>query len=736
MKRLAWMLLCGGAAATAQTPAHWPHWRGPDQNGTAREKAVVTNWSLDGQNIAWKSDIGGRTTPILMWDRLFTITPVGEGLGLRERVVCLNARTGDTLWEQAFNVFDSDVVEQRLGWTALAGDVETGYVYAHATGGEFFCFDGNGELIWKVSLTEMFGRITGYGGRIQTPIVDEERVIISFLSSGWGEHGRPLHRYVAFDKRRGTVLWWAAPGEAPLDTTYSTPVVAVINGVRQLIAGNADGNVYGMNARSGEKLWTFKLSKRGINVSAVVDGNYVYVAHSEENVAGNAMGCVVCIDASKSGDITESGQVWRHDGVAAGYASPAAANGRVYFVDNSAELWCFDAKDGQRYWTHRLGRVGKGSPTVTADGVIYVGEQNGVFHILRDTGSACESLDREELPPHGDFIDELYGSPVVADGRVYFMARYATYCLGVAGAVVEKTAAPPAAEDTGGNEVLHVVPAEVTAVPGETVRFTARLAGGKAYRPAEGAVEWKLAGIKGELGADGALTIAADNAFSAGTVTAKVGEQQALARVRVSPRMPIEMDFESLAVDAVPPGWLGVGRKAKVVERDGGKVLQKLAVDPSPPFIRIKTYFAPPIAGGYTVESDLLGTARDDGRFKPDMGVINTRYMVMLLGNDQALRVESWAVQPRVRHDVPFAWEMDTWYRMKCRVDLEGGKAVVRAKVWPRDAAEPAAWSVEFVDPFPNEEGSPGLFGYSPGTTLKKVGPAVFFDNVKVMRNE
>src|SRR6185503_16938914 len=157
-----------------------------------------------------KSEIGGRTTPILMWDRLFTITPVGEGLGVRERVVCLDAKTGKALWEHAFNVFDSDVVEQRLGWTALAGDVESGYIYAHATGGEFFCFDGNGEQIWKVSLTEMFGRITG-------------------------DHGKPLHRYVAFDKKTGTVLWWAAPGEAPLDTTYSTPVVAVINGVRQLI---------------------------------------------------------------------------------------------------------------------------------------------------------------------------------------------------------------------------------------------------------------------------------------------------------------------------------------------------------------------------------------------------------------------------------------------------------------------------------------------------------------------
>ena len=53
----------------------------------------------------------------------------------------------------------------------------------------------------------------------------------------------------------------------------------------------------------------------------------------------------------------------------------------------------------------------------------------------------------------------------------------------------------------------------------------------------------------------------------------------------------------------------------------------------------------------------------------------------------------------------PVPVEAAQWVAQRC-VEVAGGQAVVRAKVWPRGDAEPAAWSIEFTDPFPNEEGS------------------------------
>ncbi len=725
----------------------WPAWRGPEQSGLAREAATVTSWSQDGKNLLWKVPVGGRTTPVVLNGRLYAITPVGEGEGRQERVICLDAETGRTLWQHRFNVFLTDIVENRIGWTSLVGDPETGNVFAHGTGGEFFCFAPDGVVLWKRSMTEELGRISGYGGRLHTPIIDENRVIVSFLNSSWGSHARPLHRYVAFEKQSGRILWWAAPGGTPLDTTYSTPVVTVIDGRRLLIAANADGNVYGMLARTGQKVWTFRLSKRGLNTSIVASGRYVYASHSEENLDNIQMGRVVCIDASGSGDITESGEVWRFDGKTVGYSSPAIANQRLYVVTNSATLYCLDAGTGEVYWEHSIGRVAKGSPVVTADGVIYVGEQNGVFHILQDTGDSCQPLDVEEFAREDGRIDELFGSPAVVGGRVYFMTRYHTYCLGTKVALPKLHSLPPipserpADPSAPGRIMLH--PADVTLAPGEQIRLNLRPYDVNGRELSDqviksgGQTDWTVSGALGAVSSDGTFYAARDNAFSAGEVAAQWNGLKAAARIRIKPELPVHENFESLPTGSVPPGWVGVASKTRIVDRDGGKVLRKLASKsrPSPPFMRIRGYFMPPIAGGYTVEADLLGTIARE-RFKPDLGLINSRYRLLVLGMQGKLRIDSWDPLPRIQEDVPFIFEPHRWYRMKFQVEVAEAKANVRGKMWPRDEPEPKTWTIELTDNYPNREGSPGIYGYSPGTTSKSDGPEIFYDNLEVTRNE
>jgi len=722
--------------------ADWPSWRGPGQTGAGIEKSVVTSWDPGGENLLWKLNEGGRTTPIIMDGRVFAIMPVGEGPRSGERVVALDAATGQKVWERRFNVFHTDIVENRVGWTALAGDPETGQIYAHATGGELFCFNRDGEQIWKVSMTEELGRISGYGGRLHTPIVDEDRVIVSFLNSNWGNHGRPLHRYVAFDKRTGEIDWWSAPGGAPLDTTYSTPVVAVIGGKRMLVAPAADGNVYGMLARNGQKVWTFRLSKRGLNSSVVVDGDHVFVSHSEENLETSKMGSLVCIDGSKQGDITETGLLWRRDGYTFGYASPALANGRLYAVDNSANLYSIDPQTGDIHWEYSIGRVGKGSPVVTRDGVIYVGSQNGAFHILRDEGDRCVSLDRELFQRPDGAVEEIFGSPAIVNGRVYFMTRYAVFCLGKPGQTAKSGQPDPGPQETavaepGSKGSLQLVPAEVTLPPGGKVKFKALQFDSVGSLPTSVSVEWSVKGVPGKVGSDGTFTASGEQAYSAGLVTAK-GDAglSATARVRITPSLPIHEDFESIKTGTVPPGWVGVGAKTQVVEQDG-KVLKKLAskARPSPPFMRLRAYATPPIGGGYTVQADLLGKLARK-RFKPDMGLINSRYRFIMMGMRKKLRIETWSPLPRLRHDVAFPWNPESWYRAKFAVKLEGDQARIRAKVWPKGEAEPDTWNIEVMDPHPNREGSAGIYGYSVGTTSKSDGPEILFDNFKVMKND
>ena len=48
----------------------------------------------------------------------------------------------------------------------------------------------------------------------------------------------------------------------------------------------------------------------------------------------------------------------------------------------------------------------------------------------------------------------------------------------------------------------------------------------------------------------------------------------------------------------------------------------------------------------------------------------------------------------------------------------------MRGKVWRRDEAEPAQWTITAEDPLPNGEGSPGIYGYSAGD--------IYYDNIRV----
>ena len=149
----------------------------------------------------------------------------------------------------------------------MAGDTETGYVYMHSVSGIFRCYDADGKVVWEKSLFEEYGKISGYGGRTQAPVVDEDRVIVGFFGLNWGRTKAPPPKmtYYCFDKKTGELQWTSAVGGQPFDTNYSVATIAVVDGQRLLIGGGADGGVHAINARTGEPVWSFRMSKRGLN---------------------------------------------------------------------------------------------------------------------------------------------------------------------------------------------------------------------------------------------------------------------------------------------------------------------------------------------------------------------------------------------------------------------------------------------------------------------------------------
>ena len=275
------LLALSFAATTAPAaPRNWSFWRGPEQNGVSRERDLPEKFSLakgKEENVVFAAPYGSITTPIVQDNQVYIINKVGEGITQQERVMAFDADTGAVAWAHNFNAWHTDVVEDRLGFTHLVGDPETGNIYAHTTAGEMVCFDKKGKILWRHSLTEEFGRVSGYGGRISSPIVDEDKVIIGMLNGSWGEQTVGQTRMVAFDKKTGKIVWWASGGYRVKNTYSSTPAVAVIKGQRLILTGGGDGCIHAFQVRTGKKVWSYKLADNGecVNVSPVVKGDLV-----------------------------------------------------------------------------------------------------------------------------------------------------------------------------------------------------------------------------------------------------------------------------------------------------------------------------------------------------------------------------------------------------------------------------------------------------------------------------
>ena len=729
MTKLIFIILNICLAFTLVAANDWAEWRGPARDGISNEKNLPVKWSPAGDNLAWKAPFGGRSAPIVMGDRLYLQNSAGQGETLQERVMCINADTGKLLWEHRFNIYLSDVPPHRIGWASPVGDPTTGNVYVFSGGGSLINLNRDGKVLWERSLGEDFGLLTTHGGRTVSPIIDGDLVIVSGVLSMWGTHGRGGHRFVAFDKKSGETVWVSSPGMRPYDTTYAPPIISNINGTRLLIQGASDGLVHAIKPQTGEPVWRYEISKRGLNTGVVVRGTTAILTHSEENLDSNEMGRMVAVDATAKGDIKPEQVKWTNKGWQGGFSSPVLDGDRLYQIDNGANLAAFDVNTGKQLWLQNLGTIQKASP-VLADGKLYVGTENGKFFILKPSATGCEILDEDALVDAEGKPEQVIGSVAVSNGRVFVVSEKGLYAIGKKSTSSRSTPATPSAigSSVSANPVTHVqvVPTELILKPGDKVSFRARLfdAQGNLIRE-EPAATWSLDQLKGTV-TNGQLSVAGDAVNQAGWVKATVDGITGAANVRVFPPLPWNETFDSIAVNAAPASWVSMTLKFGVRDQNGNKVLAKLT-EGSSLLTRSRAYLGPSDLSNYTVEADVSGTVKR--RQQGDAGIIAQRYVLTLYGNSQTLHIEPWQPETGRTKTIPYAWKPDTWYRMKLQVDnLPDGKTRARGKVWPVGETEPAAWMIERIDPIPNRQGAPGIFGNGLAE--------LYFDNVKVYANK
>jgi outer membrane protein assembly factor BamB len=696
--------------------ADWANWRGPLQTGVSPDTNLPSSWSDDPkspENFLWKAPYGCRTTPIVMNGRVYINNQVGRGVNEQERVMCLDADTGKVLWEKRFGIFHTDIVSVRLGWTLLAGDQATGNVYWQGTQGLFVCFDKDGKILWQRSLSEQDGRISGYGGRLPSPAVVDDLVVMGMVNSSWGDQGKGGNRLLAVSKHTGTPVWWSEISPKPA-TYFSTPVAATINSERLVITGGSDGALHALQAGTGKRLWSYTFCQGAINCSPVVDGTLVYANHGEESPGTNEQGRVICLDAGEIKDGMPK-LVWQKDRIKAKFTTPIVHNGRLYVCDDIARMWCLDSKKGDVFWKYTYGRNAMGSP-VWADGKIFVGDINSKFHILQSGDKECNELNDHLFPsPDGISDAEVNGSPAIANGKVYISAGDEIYCIGTKDAKGGKVGTVELGIKEGKPAQLLIYPCDIVTQAGmkTPLQLNVHDEHGRFLHVVNKSSEakWTFSGLQASVSKSGegpaSLIVNETPNIQQGYVEAEWNGLKGKARVRVAPTLPYAEDFEKVPEGGVPAGSVNCQGKFLVKKlRDNNHVLAKVTNNENPLIARGSCYFGTPEMTNYTIEADVLGgKVEKEGTqsiWMPDLGIGACRYTLLLAGQTQKLRLVSWDAMPRVDEWIDFEWAPQTWYRLKLMASVEGSKATLRGKVWRYGDKEPEKWALEYFDPTPN----------------------------------
>ena len=776
------ILVCAGAFAADPGPAPtpvtgWLSWRGPHQNGSSDEKNLPERWKPEGENSLWIQNIPGQSTPVIANGRLYVMGYMGVGQNLQEGIFCLDAATGEEKWRKMYNDYLSDIIYTRYASSSPSVDPETGNVYMQGTQGILAAFTPEGKELWSHHMMEEFGRMTFPNGRTASPVIDGELVIASGITSNWGAHGPAMHRFYGFDKKTGELIWASQPGVRPRDSSYSTPVLGWYKNMRVFWCGGGDGSVYCVNARTGDPVWRRQICQGGINGSMLAYKDSVIAVHGNENMKSSVTGSMIAVkpgeftappqDPNKAPvtpELPESSEIWRNDDMLSFASTPALGDNKVYLVDDVANLQCVDAETGKKLWAEpkNLGGEQRTSAPTYGDGKLYVAIQDAMFFILKikPDGTGCETLTEAKL----GYEESCYGAPSICNGRVYFQTTKRLYCIGAKDAPAAAAPAPEPIPTVAAEAPakMMVVPADMLLRPKDKqpLHMITVDKNGKWLSTKEGsAAKWEhfippyalvKSSMDGEI-ENGTLVCGEKTTPSAGAFKGEMDGITGTTRGRVLPGMPLFQDFEKFELIkpddpkfpeghekvafAYPPlPWIGARFKWEIRDVGGNKVLAKTVEDGL--FQRAFTFVGHSDMSNYTVQADVMS----DGKFRmvagtkrlssmSDVGLINQRYMIVLLGTSQRILITSNA--ELFQKSEPFKWEPSKWYTLKTdvRIDPESKKGTVRGKVWEKGTPEPEAWTITATLKTPNESGTPGIFGFSPKAP-------VYVDNLSITPND
>lgn len=415
--------ICAALATTGSHAADWPRFRGPNADGSTSEKGLPLKWS-ERENLTWRTELPGpgSSSPIIVGNVVYLtcysgygadVKSPGDPAGLTRHAICLNRADGKILWKKDVKLSTPD--------KAYTGTYITQHGYASSTPvsdgkNVYFFFGPAGVYAYSIRGEELWhvnvGEKAHDWGNGASPILHGDLLIVNAALEG--------DNLVALDKKTGKEVWSVRGG---LPASWNTPVIATVNGREELIV-NASGKLRAFDPATGKELWNCR-SIRGAELcpSVVVHDGIVFVIGVPGT--GNAM----AVKAGGSGDVSATNVLWEIKS-GSNVSSPIYLDGHVYWANDSrGTLHCVKAETGEMVFEQPLskerGNRVYASPILSEGRLYYVSRNQGTFVVAAKP--KFELLEHNVIA--GD--DSVFNAtPAIADGQIYLRSDKFAYCIG------------------------------------------------------------------------------------------------------------------------------------------------------------------------------------------------------------------------------------------------------------------------------------------------------------------
>ena len=332
----------------------FPKFMGPNGDQSINGLNLSRDWTTPPKEI-WRIKIGAGWSGFAVAGNL-AVTQ--EQRGDREMVTAYNLTTGEQVWAHGDDVrFNSSLGGDGPRSTPTLFD---GKVYTMGATGLLNCLDlATGAKIWGRDLVaENSGTVPEWGFSSSPLVLDD---IVVAPTGGYA-------LLAAFDRESGEPAWKTG-GEG---VGYSSPNVATIAGVRQILSLNGD-SVTGHDPKTGRVLWRDLWGKGTPNVAnpLPLPNDQVFVS------SGYGVGAKL-YQLSESGEDIAAEELYFTPRLKAKFANVAHRDGYIYGLDDGV-LTCIDVAEGQRQW--KKGRYGHGQ-IFLVDDLLLVQSEDGVLHLV------------------------------------------------------------------------------------------------------------------------------------------------------------------------------------------------------------------------------------------------------------------------------------------------------------------------------------------------------------------